>query len=143
MNRFFLTAALALTLLASSLAFAHETQTVGEGDQQYRVIVGLLDEPAFTGLRTGLDLRIVAADGTPVENLENSLNITLTSPDGSSVRNLMPRARWGEPGSYVDDFILTQAGSYTLHISGFINSLPVDLTFQTHDVTPVAQITFP
>lgn len=143
MNRFFLSAVLLLTLLAVSLVSAHETQTVGEGDGQYRVSVGLLDEPAFTGLRTGLDLRIVTAAGDPVENLEHSLSITLTSPDGAAVRELSLRARWGDPGAYVDDFVLTQPGAYTLHITGFINSLPVDLTFVTHDVTPVAQITFP
>jgi hypothetical protein len=143
MNRFSLLAFLAFTLLVSSFAAAHETRTVGEGDEQYRVIVGLLEEPAFTGQRTGLDLRIVTAAGEPVENLEHSLVITLTSPDGSATRELTPRARWGEPGSYVDDFILTEPGAYTLSIVGFINSLPVDLTFETHEVTPVAEITFP
>jgi hypothetical protein len=143
MNRFIPAFLAAFVLLVPALAIAHETRTVGEAGEQYRVIVGLLNEPAFTGERTGLDLRIVTADGTPVENLEQSLIITLTSPDGSATRELTPRARWGEPGSYVDDFILTQPGSYTLHVVGFINSLAVDLSFQTHDVTPVAEITFP
>lgn len=130
-------------LLAASFVLAHETQTVGEGDSQYRVIVGLLNEPVFTGLRTGLDLRVANAAGDPVENLEQSLSVTLVSADGSSSRELTLRPAWGDPGSYVDDFILLEPGVYTLEFSGFIGSQVVDLSFSTHEVTQAADIEFP
>jgi hypothetical protein len=93
-----LLAAVLFTALLST-AFAHEEQTVGEGADQYAVILGMASEPAFTDERNGLDLIIQNADGEPVENLEGSLRATLTVPDRTATRALELRPVYGERGA--------------------------------------------
>lgn len=131
-------AVLSFNLLA--LAAAHETHVVGaEGGEQYKVIVGQLNEPVFTEFRTGLDLIVRhAADDTPVEGLENSLTASITAPDGQ-VRQLTIAGQYGKPGSYKDDYVLTVAGTYTIEVSGYIGSLQIDETYQVEagDVTTI------
>lgn len=132
---------LGFNLLA--LAAAHETRVVGPaGGDQYKVIVGQLNEPVFTDLRSGLDLIVRhAADDTPVEGLENSLTATITAPDGE-VRQLTIQPQYGKPGSYKDDYILTVPGTYTIEVSGYIGSLQVDEAYQV-EAGDVTSIRFP
>ena len=127
----------------TATALAHETQIVGEGDGQYRVIVGYAKEPAYTEERNGLDLFIREATGEPVPNLANSLSATLIAPDGTTTRQLSLREVHGSPGDYTDDFILTETGVYQLHLTGFIGALEVDLTFSFHDVADLSDLRFP
>jgi len=126
-------ARLALSLLSSSLlglALAHELRVVGaEGGTQYEIVVGMLNEPVFTEVRTGLDLTIRSvAEGRPVEGLETSLEVTVTAPGGQT-RTLQVRPRYGAPGAYTDDYILTTPGTYDIRVRGFIGDLEVDETF--------------
>lgn len=130
----------ALTLFSAT--FAHETQTVGEGADEIKVIVGMASEPAFTDERNGLDLIVRDADDEPIENLENSLTVEITAPGGET-RVLALRAQVGQPGSYTDDFVLTDMGVYTLHIGGFIGGTEVDLTFESHEVAAFNELRFP
>lgn len=63
-------------LLAASLltlALAHDTQTVGEGEIRYEIVIGYVNEPPYTEQLNGLDLIIRTPDDEPVENLESSL----------------------------------------------------------------------
>lgn len=136
-----LAAALFIALLTTT--FAHEEQTVGEGADQYAVILGMASEPAFTDERNGLDLIIEDAAGEPVENLENSLMASITAPDGNAARDLELRPVYGEPGTYTDDFVLTEPGVYSVRVHGFIGETAVDLTFETHEVAPLADLRFP
>jgi hypothetical protein len=143
MNHRVLAALAALTLL-TSLAAAHETKTVGTGDEQYLVIVGFVHEPPFTEQRNGLDLIIRrAGDREPVEGLADSLNAAITSPDGTQTREFTPRARWGMPGSYTDDIVLTEAGVYRIRIWGFIGGVEFDETFSSHEVRALETLRFP
>ena len=66
---------LILSLALSTLALAHETRTLeADNGTQYDVTVGLLNEPIYNTVRTGIDLIIrTTADEAPVENLESSL----------------------------------------------------------------------
>lgn len=132
---------LAVNLLM--VAAAHTTHVVGpDGGEQYKVIVGQLNEPVFTELRSGLDLIVRhAADDSPVEGLENSLAVTITAPDGS-VRALTISPQFGKPGSYKDDYVLTQPGTYVIEVTGFIGSLQIDETYES-EVRDVADIRFP
>ena len=132
----------ALVVLAFAFAFAHETQVVGEGGNQYKVIVGYSTEPAYTDERNGLDLFIRTPDDEPVANLENSLTATLIAPDGST-RQLNLRAVYGQPGDYTDDFILTAPGVYQLHLTGFVGATEIDLTFDFHEVESLSTLRFP
>ena len=132
-----------LMFAAFTLAFAHETKIVGpEGGTQYKVTVGMLNEPVFSEVRTGLDLIVRnAADDSPLENLENSLQAEITAPSGET-RTLTVRPQFGKPGYYKDDYILTQPGTYTIRIHGFIGDLAVDESYP-REVGDVVDLRFP
>ena len=70
-------------VLAGTLAhgvLAHERRPV----DRYEFVVGFLVEPAFEGIKNGVDLRVsipAAAEGgeaTPVEGLEESVQVEVT-----------------------------------------------------------------
>jgi hypothetical protein len=122
-------------------ALAHETKVVGG---KYRVIVGMIREPAFTNERNGLDLIVRRdGDGAPVENLERSVSAVLISPDGRTARPLKIRPQFGKPGYYTDDFILTRPGEYRLRIFGVIADVKFDETYMTHEVRALEELRFP
>lgn len=135
---------LTASLLAFSLSFAHDHQTVGEGENQYELTIGYVHEPTYTDQLNGLDLAVHKLDETPVENLETSLKAAIITPDGATRRELPLRAVYGEPGTYTSDFILSEPGAYTFEITGFIGEAEVDLTVPYEDeVEPVADLRFP
>lgn len=135
--------ALLLALSAAPLALAHNEQTVGSGENEYTISLAMNSEPAFTEAPNGLNLIVQNGEGTGVENLETSLTATLTAPNGSAERELTLRPVSGEPGAYTDDFVLTEPGVYSVHIGGFIGETEVDVTFETHEVAPLADLRFP
>ena len=133
----------AIALLATA-GLTHETQTVGDGQTSYDVIVGFTTEPPFTGERNGLGLTVRQTEGgEPVENLQNSLSAQLIAPDGQASLDLELRARHGQLGAYTADFVLTEPGVYTLRLEGFIAAVEVDLTFELHEVRPFGELHFP
>ncbi|MDQ7859447.1 MAG: hypothetical protein QN174_11525 [Armatimonadota bacterium] len=135
-----LAAALVLALAALP-ATGHETKTVGG---KFRVIVGMVREPAFTNERNGLDLIVRRADNNaPVENLERSVSAVLIAPDGRTARPLKIRPQFGRPGYYTDDFILTRPGVYRFRIFGVIEDVTFDETFQSHEVRAIDELRFP
>lgn len=102
----------------------------------------MLNEPAFTEARTGLDLRVQSgAHGSPVEGLENSLEITITAPGGET-RALDVRPQFGNPGVYTENYILTVPGMYTIRVRGFIGDLEIDETFE-REVADGQELRFP
>lgn len=134
---------MAIALLATT-AWAHEAQTVSDGQTSYDVIVGFTTEPPFTDERNGLSLTVRQAEGgEPVENLQNSLSAQLIAPDGQASLDLELRARHGQPEAYTADFVLTEPGIYTLRLDGFIAAAEVDLTFELHEVRPFGELRFP
>jgi len=134
-------AAALLLVLAALPAIGHETKTVGG---KFRVIVGMVREPAFTNERNGLDLIVRRADNNaPVENLERSVSAVLIAPDGRTARPLKIRPQFGRPGYYTDDFILTRPGVYRFRIFGVIEDVTFDETFQSHEVRALEELRFP
>jgi hypothetical protein len=122
-------------------ALAHETKVVGS---KYKIIVGMVKEPAYTNERNGLDLIVRRADtNEPVENMERSLSAVLISPDGRTARPLKLRPQFGKPGYYTDDFILTRAGSYKIRIFGTVADVTFDEMFETHEVEALETLRFP
>ncbi|MBM3948256.1 MAG: hypothetical protein FJ312_03260 [SAR202 cluster bacterium] len=136
----------ALTLLATlstGLAFAHGHRDVGE----YSFTVGFIVEPAYEGIKNGLDLRVgrhaEAAAGeehvegaveekkvtTPVEGLENTLQVEISYVDTGVSMTKPIRALFRDPGHYTADLIPTKAGSYRFRIFGTIEGVAVDETF--------------
>lgn len=135
-------AVLAVSFL--NVTVAHNHHTVGQGDQQYEIVLGYVNEPPYTEQLNGVDLRVYDAAKKPVENLEASLTAAIVAPDGETRRELPLRAVFGEPGAYTSDFILSEAGAYTFEIKGFIGELEVDLTAPyDHEVEPAAELRFP
>jgi len=127
----------------AGLSFAHQTIVVGaEGAEQYRVILGMVREPVFTDERNGLDLIVRTMDDEPVPGLESSLAVTIVAPGGEE-RPLTIRGQWGRPGYYTDDVMLTMPGVYQVRVMGFIGTVEVDETFDTHEVRPLADLAFP
>jgi hypothetical protein len=126
----------ALLALGPSIASAHESRDVADG--QYTFVVGFLDEPAFTTVKNGLDLRVTAApegtpaegeeaEGVPVEGLEATLKAEVIYGDQRRDLTLEPAFR--DPGAYESWFFPMAAGDYSFHIYGDINGTPIDETF--------------
>lgn len=134
-------AAMLVLMLSLPSALAHETKVVGG---KYKVIVGMVREPAFTNERNGLDLIVRRNDNNePVENMERSLSAVLISPDGRGARPLKLRPQFGRPGYYTDDFILTRPGAYKIRIFGTINDVTFDEMYETHEVRALDELRFP
>jgi hypothetical protein len=133
-----------IALIAALLPFgaaAHERREVGDG--QYQMVVGFLDEPAFAGLKNGLDLRVTnltavatpegeaaeGAAGVPVEGLAGTLQAEVIRGDQTMALPITPR--FGEPGAYRSVFFPMEEGDYTFHIFGEIEGVAIDETFDS------------
>jgi hypothetical protein len=125
-------------MTAISPVYAHQRQLFTIGDQDYLIVIGSLNEPVFVDDKTGVDLRVLRADpndpmnsraegATPVEGLEETLQVEIAAGDKKKVMELEPA--FGEPGAYEAPFYPTVATTLTYRIFGTINDTPVDLTF--------------
>lgn len=95
-----------------ALAWAHEVREV----QGYRLVVGLLYNPAVVGQLNALDLRVQQGD-KGLEGLEKSLKAFLVAPSGEEMELELHPAH-GQPGAYRGWFIPTVAGNYTFRLEG-------------------------
>ena len=111
--------------LAGSFALAHQSKEVGDG--AYRVIVGYLVNPAYSGQINGIDLAIRNADNEPMLGLERSILAWVIAPDGTELQ-LTLRANAAKEGWYTGNFIPTVSGNYTFRVSGFIG----EIEFEEH-----------
>lgn len=131
-----------IVLLASVSTSAHITRAIG--DDEFLVIVGLVNEPPFTEERNGLDLAVRRVDtGDPVSNLEQTLFAEIIAPDGEAKRELDIRAVHGEPGFYTADVVLTEPGVYHIRVWGYVHTVSFDETFETSYVEQFATLRFP
>lgn len=109
-------------IVGTGVASAHESREVGE----YTLTVGFLEEPVYSGDKSGLDLRVARGE-EPVEGLEETLTASVSFRAES--RELEISAVFGQPGAYRSVFFPTAAGPYTFRISGEIDGQPVDESF--------------
>jgi hypothetical protein len=115
--------AAALTMIGGTVTvLAHESRDVGE----HTVVVGFVDEPVFTGQKSGLEFSVSHGED-PVEGLEATLSATVTF--GDQTRDLEISPRFGEPGWYQSVFFPTAAGPYTFRIFGEAEGEPFDESF--------------
>ena len=113
----------ALTMIAGTVTvLAHESRDVGD----HTYIVGFIDEPVFTGQKSGLEFGAFHGE-EPLEGLEETLSATVTF--GDQTRDLEISPRFGEPGWYESVFFPTAAGPYTFRIFGDIEGEPFDESF--------------
>ncbi len=113
-------------LMVGSLALAHQAIEVGSG--AYRVIVGYLVNPAYTGQVNGIDLAVRNVDNELVAGLDRSLMAWVIAPDGTELQ-LTLRANSAKEGWYTGDFIPTVPGNYTFRVMGFVGEVEFDEHF--------------
>lgn len=126
---------------------AHERRMVGP----YSLLVGWLNEPALQGERNAATVQVTDTRVTPakpVEGLEKTIKVSVTAGGLSNAFTDDLRAVEETPGLYALDFIPTVAGSYTFRITGKVETLDVNETFESgpgrfDDVVPQAQIQYP
>ena len=114
--------AAALLAITAGAAFAHEERDIGD----YSFELGLIDEPVFTGQKSGLEFFVSRGD-EPVEGLEATLEADVTF--GSQTRDLEISPRFGEAGAYQSVFFPTAAGPYTFRIYGEVEGAAIDESF--------------
>jgi hypothetical protein len=145
------------TLLVAALplvASAHEHDTFVINGAPYTFTIGSLNEPVVVDDKTGLDLTVtkgggamtMSADGdmdgpaaasVPVTGLETSLKLELVAGDTKKSLEISPQ--YGAAGTYTAAFYPTVATTFSYHLTGTIDSTPVDLTFTcVPDGTPKA-----
>lgn len=113
----------ALVALTAGGALAHESREVGE----HTFVVGFIDEPVFTGQKSGLEFFVSHGEAEPVEGLEETLQAQVTF--GGDTRDLEISPRFGEPGAYESVFFPTAAGPYTFRLFGEVEGEPFDESF--------------
>lgn len=146
MKRSFLSAfalAIGLTLLLTSLAFAHERRSVGK----YDFVVGFLNEPAYVNQVNSVDLRVTNHETSkPVEGLDKTVKVEVLV--GGKTLPLSLSARFGQAGAYNAYFLPTKVGSVIFHLTGDVEGQKVDEKFESGpgrfgDVEDTAALQFP
>jgi hypothetical protein len=138
---------LPVLVLTTSTAIAHERREVGP----YQCVVGFFTEPAFEGLKNGVDLRVMHAETQkPVEGLEHTLQVEVTHVPSGAARVLRLRTIYSDPGRYTADLIPTAPGQYRFRFFGSLVETVVNETFvsrsgggQFDDVESSADLQFP
>jgi hypothetical protein len=119
-------------------AAAHQRQLLQIGSTDYLVVVGFINEPVYTGDKSGIDLALMMPDPAnptdarapevkPVEYLDKTLKVEVKAGPHGRVFDLKPAYR--APGRYEAVFYPTVATTYSFRLFGTVNHVPVDLTF--------------
>jgi hypothetical protein len=120
----------ATSIVWATPALAHETRMVGP----YRFVVGWLNEPAFQGQPNAASVRISDTRDTPpspVEGVEQTLAIAVVSGGLAETYTRTLRTVFGQPGLYALHMIPTASGAYTYRITGQVEDLEVNETFES------------
>jgi hypothetical protein len=152
MTRAISVAAAALVVAASLIAFTntaagHETRNVGP----YVFVVGWLNEPAFQGQPNAATVRITDTRTTPpkpVLEANRTLAIRVFSGGLTTPYTGTVRAVFGQPGLYALDVIPTVSGGYKYQMTGKVETLDVNETFESgpgrfNDVEAASALQFP
>jgi hypothetical protein len=122
-------------------AFAHTTVEV----EQYEIEVGWGTEPPVVGFRNDFVFQI----SEPGENEGLKVGIK------NAFKNMQATVKFGgltkvldigsdpRPGHYLSHVIPTKTGTYSIHFSGDINGVPVDIDVPVEDVESTAVLDFP
>jgi hypothetical protein len=139
--------AVSLLLLMAASASAHQRQLLQIGAIEYLVVVGFINEPVYTGDKSGVDLAIVTPDpanpldsrapeAKPVEALEKSLKVEVKAGPHTKVFDLKPAYR--APGRYEAVFYPTVPTTYTFRFFGTLHEVPVDFIFSCNPLGHVS-----
>ena len=157
-KRWLVVAVVALMGLATGAVLAHEGRDV-EG---YNFVVGWEEEPAYEGLKNGVEIRVTkAASGSHgghgdasemvgVEGLGETLRVEVThvATESSKVLSLYPTR--GVPGRYTAVLIPTAPGVYEFRVRGTVEGTKIDESFFSRgggggfdDIRSAADLQFP
>ncbi len=128
---------LIICLINANVAFAHQGITIG----QYKLEVGWADEPAIVGMKNAVFISIATADDKPVENV-STLNVTVSMGGQDKPLELRPLGE-NTPGQYVADFIPTRRGTYTVKLSGKIESTDANSSVDIEETVDASSLQFP
>lgn len=126
-------------------AEAHETRTVGK----YSLVVGWSVEPAYEGIKNGVDLRVQVpgATPTPVEGVEKTLKVEVTNIAGGQKVTVPLETVFGSPGRYIAHMVPTLPGQYSFRFFGTIEGNQVNETFTSgekfNNIQTIGDIQFP
>lgn len=122
----------ALVVMSAGTAFAHEARDVG----QFKVEVGWVNEPTFTGFPNGVALFLNDANDQPITDLGDTLKVEVSFGDKKSgPLDLEPAFsdEEGTKGEYHAEVIPTRPGKYTFHFTGTVHGQRFDESFTSSD----------
>lgn len=124
-----------------SQAFAHTTREV----EQYEIEIGWGIEPPVVGFRNDFVFQISEPGENPglkvgVTNAFKNLEVTAKYGGVTKVLDIGSDPR---PGHYLSHVIPTKTGSYSIHLKGDIDGVPVDIEIPVEDVESTAVLDFP
>ena len=124
-----------------SQAFAHTTREV----EQYEIEIGWGTEPPVVGFRNDFVFQISEPGENPglkvgVTNAFKNLEVTAKYGGVNKVLDIGSDPR---PGHYLSHVIPTKTGSYSIHLKGDIDGVPVDIEIPVEDVESTAVLDFP
>jgi hypothetical protein len=117
---------------------AHERRVYEVNGKQYLFVIGSLNEPVYTGDKSGFDFRVKLADpvdpgnssspnALPVEGLEKELRAEIQVDGEKYEMELSPVYK--KPGEYSAVFYPQVASQYAYRVFGTIHGVPFDQTF--------------
>jgi hypothetical protein len=126
---------------------AHQRQLLQIGSADYLVVIGFINEPVYTGDKSGVDLVLLLPDPAyptdshapgvkPVENLDQTLKVEVKAGPHGKMFELKPAYR--APGRYQAFFYPTVATTYSFRLFGTLANVPIDLSFMCNPLGHVA-----
>jgi hypothetical protein len=118
----------ALTVMISSPVSAHEERAV----DQVNMVVGWVNEPAYTGFPNAVQLFLTDAAGEPIRDLGDTLKVDVSLGEESTGELALDPAfgeDFGTPGEYNAHLIPSRPGAYTFTFAGTVRGQTVDEAF--------------
>ncbi|MPZ98514.1 MAG: hypothetical protein GEU80_04090 [Dehalococcoidia bacterium] len=122
------------TFAIATVAEAHERREVAG----HTFVVGFEVEPALESEPNAVSVRITQGEGdatTPVEGLEESLQVEVTHADSGTAATYPLSPAFGDAGHYTADLIPTATGTYSFRFFGSLGGQEIDEVFESGEGT--------
>ena len=130
--------ALVALLTSYSIAFAHESITVGD----YTLEIGWLSEPPIVGQQNAIVVNVsTTSDEQPVEDV-SALTVTVSYGGQNKTLTLQPLGE-ETPGQFVAPILPTVPGQYTVSLGGKLGNTDVTADVQPEEVQAADVLQFP